>query len=126
MIPPNTLRSHANQTAWSSPTPAFWPLAWSRKSWGFRWPSCSSSPASCRAAPAHLGILADTFNYYEQSEPVERDMMRPRLLRAFGWQVTSVLAKDWYEDQPGELRRLLDMLAVEYEVERDEKGFSPG
>ena len=26
--------------------------------------------------------------------------MRPKLLRDFGWKVTFVLAKDWYEDSP--------------------------
>jgi hypothetical protein len=48
-----------------------------------------------------------------ESEPLERDMMRPRLLRAFGWNVTSVLAKDWYEDRQAELGRLLALLERE-------------
>ncbi len=38
-------------------------------------------------------------------------MMRPRLLRDFGWHVTQVLAKDWYTDPHGQLQRLLDLLA---------------
>jgi predicted DNA-binding WGR domain protein len=57
-----------------------------------------------------LGILVDTPIQYEQAEPLERDVMRPRLLRAFGWQVESVLAKDWYENQEQELDRLLAIL----------------
>ena len=57
-----------------------------------------------------LGILTDTLEHYEQSEPLERDMMRPRLLRDFGWQVTSILAKDWYENQAAELERLHKLL----------------
>jgi hypothetical protein len=44
---------------------------------------------------------------YEQSEPLERDVLRPRLLREFGWNVESVLAKDWYEHPSEELARLL-------------------
>ena len=60
-----------------------------------------------------LGILTDTFTHYEQSEPLERDMMRPRLLRAFGWKVTSVLAKDWYDNQGAEIERLLELLKKE-------------
>lgn len=60
-----------------------------------------------------LGILVDTLASYEQSEPLERDMMRPRLLREFGWQVTTVLAKDWYESPETELERLLKLLAHE-------------
>lgn len=57
-----------------------------------------------------LGILVDTLSSYEQSEPLERDMLRPRLLRNFGWRVTSVLAKDWFENADAELRRVLAML----------------
>jgi hypothetical protein len=57
-----------------------------------------------------LGVLVDTLTSYEQSEPLERDMMRPRLLRAFGWRVTSVLAKDWYQDPDAELDRILKLL----------------
>jgi hypothetical protein len=37
-------------------------------------------------------------------------MLRPRLLRAFGWRVTTVLAKDWYESPQRELQRLLGLL----------------
>jgi len=61
-----------------------------------------------------LGILVDTAVQYEQAEPLERDVMRPRLLREFGWQVESILAKDWYENQEQELGRLVGVL------ERDE------
>ncbi|WP_164103206.1 AAA domain-containing protein [Candidatus Laterigemmans baculatus] len=48
-----------------------------------------------------LGILVDTAAYYEQTDLVERDVMRPRLLQAFGWRVARVLAKDWYADPDG-------------------------
>jgi predicted DNA-binding WGR domain protein len=37
-------------------------------------------------------------------------MMRPRLLRAFGWQIESVLAKDWYENRDQELVRIINVL----------------
>lgn len=57
-----------------------------------------------------LGILVDTPLQYEHSEPLERDVMRPRLLRAFGWRVESVLAKDWYERREQELVRLIAAL----------------
>jgi len=58
-----------------------------------------------------LGILVDNQAYYEQSDLLERDMMRPKLLRNFGWKVAFVLAKDWYEDRAAvldHLRRLLE------------------
>jgi predicted DNA-binding WGR domain protein len=57
-----------------------------------------------------LGILIDTPIQYEQAEPLERDVMRPRLLRAFGWQIESVLAKDWYENRDQELARIINIL----------------
>jgi len=41
------------------------------------------------------GILVDTDAYYQRTDILERDVMRPRLLEAFGWKITHVLAKDW-------------------------------
>jgi hypothetical protein len=42
------------------------------------------------------GILVDTQAYYRQSDILERDVMRPKLLETFGWRIKHVLAKDWY------------------------------
>ena len=39
--------------------------------------------------------------------------MRPRLLRAFGWQVESVLAKDWYENRAAGTRSDLKGAGIE-------------
>lgn len=58
-----------------------------------------------------LGIFLDTPAHYEQADLLERDMMRPRLLRDFGWRVTQVVAMDWYADPHQQLQRLLDLLA---------------
>jgi hypothetical protein len=44
-----------------------------------------------------LGILVDTDGYYQNENLLERDVLRPRLLRAFGWTVMFVLTKDWFE-----------------------------
>lgn len=57
-----------------------------------------------------MGILVDTHVQYEQAEPLERDIMRPRLLRAFGWSVESVLAKDWYDYREQVVERLIEAL----------------
>ncbi len=46
-----------------------------------------------------LGILVDTEEYYAQTDLLEREMMRPKLLRNFGWNIAHVLAKDWYADR---------------------------
>ena len=53
-----------------------------------------------------LGILVDSRSYYEQSDLLERDMMKPRLLRHFGWRVTHVLSKEWFMDPDAVLQRL--------------------
>ncbi len=57
-----------------------------------------------------LGILVDGASYYEQSDLMERDMMRPRLLRAFGWNVVHVFAKDWHSQREDVLSRLLALI----------------
>jgi hypothetical protein len=57
-----------------------------------------------------LGILIDDAAHYGQRDLLEREMMRPRLLRAFGWQITSVLAKDWYDDTDKIVARLLEQI----------------
>ena len=44
-----------------------------------------------------LGILVDTECYYQNDNILERDVLRPRLLRNFGWNVVLVLTKDWFE-----------------------------
>lgn len=53
-----------------------------------------------------LGILLDGDAYYEMEDPLERDVMRPRLLEAFGWNVAFVLTKDWYLDPEGVMERI--------------------
>jgi predicted DNA-binding WGR domain protein len=60
-----------------------------------------------------LGILIDTDDYYEQPNVLERDVLKPKLLRAFGWHVVHVLTKDWYQDRDGVLQSLERLLAGE-------------
>ncbi len=52
-----------------------------------------------------LGILLDD-TAYRESDPFERDVQRPELLRNFGWNITHVLAKDWFDDRAAETERL--------------------
>jgi predicted DNA-binding WGR domain protein len=66
-----------------------------------------------------LGVLVDTASYYEQSDILERDVMRPRLLRNFGWNVCQVFAKDWYLERERVVERLLRILAGEKEANVD-------
>lgn len=67
-----------------------------------------------------LGILLDSHAYYEQADLLERDMMRPRLLRVFGWPVAFVLAKDWYDDPGAVVTRLLQRLEGREESNQEE------
>ncbi len=62
-----------------------------------------------------LAILLDGDGYYEQSDLLERDLMRPKLLRDFGWKLAFVLAKDWYDNQAAVLTRLEQLLAGDEE-----------
>ena len=72
-------------------------------------------------AEYRLGILVDGPAYYDQSNLIERDMMRPRLLRDFGWKITHVLAKDWYAAADDCLEKIIALLeGEEEEVEDDD------
>ncbi len=57
-----------------------------------------------------LGILIDHPEYYEQADLLERDLMRPRLLRAFGWEVTHVFATQWHENSEEVFQELLSLI----------------
>jgi predicted DNA-binding WGR domain protein len=53
-----------------------------------------------------LGILVDTEEHYANPDLLDRYLMQPSILRAFGWRVTMVLTKDWYEMPEEVLARL--------------------
>ena len=53
-----------------------------------------------------LGILVDTDAYYRQSDVLERELMKPKLLTDFGWPLAHVLTKDWHQDREAVLERL--------------------
>jgi hypothetical protein len=57
-----------------------------------------------------LAILVDTESHYQNPTVLDRYLMQPSILRAFGWTVAIVLTKDWYhnpDDVLGRLERLL-------------------
>lgn len=68
--------------------------------------------AICRADSSEyeLGILLDGPDYYAQADLMERDLMKPRLLRAFGWNIEVVLTKDWIDDRQQVLNSLVEKL----------------
>ncbi|HEX5446808.1 MAG TPA: hypothetical protein VFW87_23525, partial [Pirellulales bacterium] len=53
-----------------------------------------------------LGVLIDTDAWYCQTDVLERELMKPKLLEAFGWRTAQVLTKEWYEDRERVLSRL--------------------
>jgi len=66
--------------------------------------------------------LKNYLRYYDQSDLLERDLMRPKLLREFGWKVAFVLAKDWHDDRAAVLERLDRLLSGdEKPVDADEE-----
>jgi predicted DNA-binding WGR domain protein len=72
-----------------------------------------------------LGILVDTLEWYAQRDLVERELLKPDLLTAFGWRIHVVLARDWYADQAGVLERIERLLAGEELDEPDEDELLP-
>lgn len=72
---------------------------------------CVDLAVRCEADTEYrLGILVDTVAQYECLDALERDMLRPRLLKAFGWPIAKVLAKDWFADRQKELSRILALI----------------
>jgi predicted DNA-binding WGR domain protein len=58
-----------------------------------------------------LGILIDDGSHYAQRDLLERYLLRPGVLQAFGWRVVQVFTKDWHHDRDAVLRQIDDALA---------------
>jgi predicted DNA-binding WGR domain protein len=57
-----------------------------------------------------LGILVDTDGHYANPNLLDRYLMQPSILRAFGWRFALVLTKDWYHNPDDVLARLEKLL----------------
>ncbi|MDH5327889.1 MAG: AAA domain-containing protein [Gammaproteobacteria bacterium] len=53
-----------------------------------------------------LGIFIDGDHFYQQQDVIERDLLKPQLLRNFGWRIVHVLLKDWYDDPESVLAQI--------------------
>lgn len=53
-----------------------------------------------------LGILVDTDGHYANPNLLDRYLMQPSILGAFGWRLAMVLTKDWYHDPDDVVARL--------------------
>ena len=76
-----------------------------------------------------LGILVDTDSHYANPNLLDRYLMQPAILRAFGWRFALVLTKDWYHNPDDVLSRLEKLLqgveAVEETAPPDEEPDEP-
>ncbi len=54
-----------------------------------------------------LGILVDTDGHYANTDLLDRYLMQPSILQAFGWRFALVLTKDWYH-HPDEVLAALE------------------
>jgi predicted DNA-binding WGR domain protein len=57
-----------------------------------------------------LGILVDTDGHYANPNLLDRYLMQPSILRAFGWRFALVLTKDWYHNPDDVLSRIEKLL----------------
>lgn len=67
-----------------------------------------------------LGVLVDTDGHYANPNLLDRYLMQPSILRAFGWRFALVLTKDWYhnpEDVIARLEKLLQGEAIDEQPE---------
>src|SRR4029077_4061626 len=70
-----------------------------------------------------LGILVDTDGHYSNPNLLDRYLMQPGILKAFGWRFALVLTKDWYhtpDDVLARIEKLLQGQEVEVEPEEEE------
>ena len=67
---------------------------------------CDLAVGNQHASEYQLGILVDTDAHYRNGSLLDRYLMQPSILRAFGWRVALVLTKDWYHKPDEVLARL--------------------
>ena len=78
---------------------------------------CDVAVRTKGASQHQVGILLDVT---AQTGVLERFHTQPSILKAFGWQVLVVLAKDWWHDPQSVLDRVERLLRNEIEVEEEE------
>jgi predicted DNA-binding WGR domain protein/MoxR-like ATPase len=67
------------------------------------------------ATAYQLGILLDTEAHYANNNLLDRYVMQPSILRAFGWRFALVLAKDWFHQPEDVLARIERLMKDEQE-----------
>ncbi|HYG34730.1 MAG TPA: WGR domain-containing protein, partial [Clostridia bacterium] len=74
---------------------------------------CDLAVRSSSDALYQLGVLIDTDGHYANPNLLDRYLMQPSILRAFGWRFALVLTKDWYHTPEDVLNRLEKLLQSE-------------
>ena len=71
---------------------------------------CDLAVRSSHDVLYQLGILVDTDSHYANPNLLDRYLMQPAILRAFGWRFALVLTKDWYHNPEDVLNRIEKLL----------------
>lgn len=72
-----------------------------------------------------VAVFIDDEARSREGDILEREVLRPRLLREFGWRVCTVLAKDWLDDAEAVVRRVETRLDSETAVEEEPPAEEP-
>ncbi|HEV2692565.1 MAG TPA: AAA domain-containing protein [Verrucomicrobiae bacterium] len=78
---------------------------------------CDLAVRSATDSLYQLGILVDTDGHYANTNLLDRYLMQPSILRAFGWRFALVLTKDWYHNPDDVLVRIEKLLQGQEAVE---------
>jgi hypothetical protein len=78
---------------------------------GQSWFRCDLAVRRGGEGSYRAAVQVDTRDHYREGDLLARDLLKPDLLRAFGWRVTSVLTKEWYHQPEAVLARLEAALA---------------
>jgi hypothetical protein len=82
---------------------------------------CDLAVSQAGAEAYELGILVDTASFYANENAMERYLLKPELLRAFGWRILMVKSSDWYEDREQVLDQILRELRSPSETAEEER-----
>jgi predicted DNA-binding WGR domain protein len=74
---------------------------------------CDLAVRSSSESLHQLAILVDTDGHYANPNLLDRYLMQPSILRAFGWRFALVLTKDWYHNPDDVLVRIEKLLQGE-------------
>jgi len=67
---------------------------------------CDLAVLDKSATMYRLGIIVDTDGHYANPNLLDRYLMQPSILKAFGWRVALVLTKDWHHNPKDVMARL--------------------